>query len=214
MATAFNTGAAVVGVSLRTAGRHHGLCDHAPMSVHGLGAGRVGGNPSSYTVWGLTNGTSYTFTVAAVNGHLAGPGRGAAAAVVPSGLPAVPAPPSAVGKNAAATVAWTAPSANGSPIVAYAVTPWVNSVPQTPITFNSAATTETVSGLTNGTRYSFAVSAINANGSSLPSGVSPLVMASTFRALPTGLGATAVSGAATVWWTAPDQRPDAITVML
>ena len=65
-----------------------------------LTAVNVGGNPSSYTVWGLTNGTSYSFSVAAVNSVGTGAASAPSAAVVPSGKPAVPAAPSAVAGNA------------------------------------------------------------------------------------------------------------------
>ena len=40
---------------------------------------------------------------------------------------------------------------------------------QTPTTFNSAATSEVVTGLTNGATYTFKVAAFNANGSGPPS---------------------------------------------
>ena len=61
-----------------------------------LSAVSVGGNPSSYTVWGLTNGTAYSFTVAAVNSVGTGSASTLSAAAVPSGRPAVPAAPSSV----------------------------------------------------------------------------------------------------------------------
>ena len=134
-----------------------------------LAAVTAGGNPSSYTVWGLTNGTSYTFTVAAANATGIGPASSPSAAVVPSALPGVPSSVTAVAGNSSATVTWRAPSSNGSAIVAYRVTPWVQSTAQTPVMFSSAATTEKVTGLTNGTGYSFAVTALNANGASQPS---------------------------------------------
>jgi hypothetical protein len=70
----------------------------------------------------------------------------------------------AVSGNGQATVTWQAPLGIPFPIVAYVVTPLVNSVPQTPTRFNSTATTETVTGLTNGTSYTFEVKAINTLG--------------------------------------------------
>ena len=50
------------------------------------------------------------------------------------------------------------------PITAYVVTPWVGQVAQTPSRFNSTATTQTVTGLANGTTYTFTVVAINSLG--------------------------------------------------
>jgi hypothetical protein len=52
------------------------------------------------------------------------------------------------------------------------VTPYVGGVAQTPHTFSSSATSQTVSGLTDGTTYTFTVVATNAVGSSVPSAAS------------------------------------------
>jgi hypothetical protein len=62
-----------------------------------------------------------------------------------------------------ATVTWNAPLVAPTPvtpIVAYVVTPLINHHPQHPTVFNSTATTETVTGLTNGTAYTFTVAGI------------------------------------------------------
>jgi hypothetical protein len=60
---------------------------------------------------------------------------------------------------------WTAPvSDGGSPITGYVVTPSQGGAPQTPITFPSTATTQTVTGLTDGLPYTFTVAAINTVG--------------------------------------------------
>ena len=83
----------------------------------------------------------------------------------------------------------------------YTVTPWTNSVAQTPVTFNTAATTETVTGLTNGGRYSFAVAAINANGASSPSSTSASVVPSTVPGTPSARNAVAGNGGVTLSWT-------------
>ena len=58
---------------------------------------------------------------------------------------------------------WTAPASNGgSAITGYVVTPYLDgTTAQTAQTFNSTATTETVTGLTNGGKYTFKVAAIN-----------------------------------------------------
>jgi hypothetical protein len=83
--------------------------------------------------------------------------------------PTVPAAPTGVSAspgNGSATVSWTAPSNGGSAITSYTVTPYIAGVAQAPTTVNGSppATTATVTGLTNGTAYTFTVSATNAVG--------------------------------------------------
>jgi hypothetical protein len=69
--------------------------------------------------------------------------------------------------NAAATVSWLAPLSNGgSPINGYIITPVKNGVVQPARTFNSTATKQVVTGLTNGASYKFRVVARNAVGTS------------------------------------------------
>jgi hypothetical protein len=53
------------------------------------------------------------------------------------------------------------------------VTPYVGTTAQTATTFNSTATSQTVTGLTNGTTYTFKVAAKNANGTGPQSAPSP-----------------------------------------
>src|SRR5262245_36243199 len=65
--------------------------------------------------------------------------------------------------NAQAVVSWQAPPSPAS-ITAYVVTPWIGFARQTPVVFNSPATTQTVTGLTNGVTYTFTVHAVAANG--------------------------------------------------
>ena len=68
----------------------------------------VAGNPpaTSVTVSGLTNGTTYTFTVAATNAVGTGPASAASNAVTPTGptVPGAPTGVSAVAGNGSATV--------------------------------------------------------------------------------------------------------------
>ena len=81
-------------------------------------------------------------------------------------VPGAPTGVSATSGNASATVSWTAPGNGGSAITSYTVTPYVGSAAQTPVTVSGSppATSATVSGLTNGTAYTFRVSATNAVG--------------------------------------------------
>jgi predicted phage tail protein len=115
----------------------------------------------------LTNGTTYTFRVAAINAVGTGPMSAESNPVTPF-APAAPEAPTigtATAGNGQATVSWTAPTSDGgSPITAYEVTPYIGFAAQTPTTFNSTATTQTITMLTNGTTYRFRVRAINAVG--------------------------------------------------
>ena len=85
--------------------------------------------------------------------------------MTPYTLPGAPAITTVTAGDAAATVTWTAPASNGgSAITGYVVTPYIGSTAQTAQTFSSTATTQTVTGLTVGTSYTFTVAAINAAG--------------------------------------------------
>jgi len=78
---------------------------------------------------------------------------------------AAPTSPSVVAQNAAAIVHWTAPANSGSaPTTAYIVTPYLGDAAQTPQVFNTTATTETVTGLTNDQTYQFKIAAENSHG--------------------------------------------------
>jgi hypothetical protein len=68
----------------------------------------------------------------------------------------------AVAGDGEATVSWSAPAGdNGAQIASYVVIPYVGDVAQAPRTFASNATSQVVTGLTNGTTYTFAVYGIN-----------------------------------------------------
>src|SRR5262249_270402 len=80
----------------------------------------------------------------------------------PAPLSNVTAPPA--GRTCAA-VSWNAPT-SGGPVTSYKITPYIGSTAQTAktITGTPPLTTATVTGLTNGTTYTFTVQAINPNG--------------------------------------------------
>ena len=74
------------------------------------------------------------------------------------------------------------------------------------VTGNPPATSTTVTGLTNGTAYTFTVTATNANGTSPASSPSNSVTPNSLPGAPTAVTATAGNGSATVSWTAPSSN--------
>jgi len=80
-------------------------------------------------------------------------------------VPSPPGRPVAVGGNGRATVKWTAPAhANGSPIYAYLVWPYVHGHKGKARQFFSTKTKQVIAGLTNGSAYAFRVAARNRVG--------------------------------------------------
>ena len=157
------------------------------------------GTSSPLTVTGLSNGTAYTFTVIATNANGNSPASSASNSVTPSAGPGTPTIGTATKGNAQATVTFTAPTSDGgSPITGYTVT-------SNPGGFTGAGTSSpiTVTGLTNGTAYTFTVFATNASGNSAPSSASNSVIPSTVPGAPTIGTATKGNTQATVTFTAP-----------
>jgi polyhydroxybutyrate depolymerase len=70
----------------------------------------------------------------------------------------------AVAGDGQATVAWEAPHSAPDGIAAYEVQPFIGGDPQPTVRFDSTATTQTVTGLANGTTYRFHVRVISTLG--------------------------------------------------
>ncbi len=82
----------------------------------------------------------------------------------PATVPGAPTIGTATPGNAQATVTWSAPASNGgSAITGYVVTPYIGATAQTATTVGNVLTTP-ITGLTNGTTYTFRVAAINSVG--------------------------------------------------
>ena len=144
----------------------------------------AGANTTEHTVTGLTNGASYTFRVLAKNPRGAGPASNDASAV-PGTVPTAPQSLTATAGNTAVQLDWTAPSSDGgSAILSYeyryqpssgSFNNWAT-VPDS----NVNTTTHSITGLDNGTAYTFEVRAAtasnkgaSASATATPVGVAP-----------------------------------------
>ena len=157
-------------------------------------------------VSGLRNGTSYQFVVVATNAVGTGAVSAPSTAITPAGPPSPPTNLIATRGDTTATISWTVPRDNGSPITSYTVTP----NPYRPPTVTTSPSA-TVTGLTNGTSYTFTVKAINGIGASGSSAPSNAVVPAGVPQPPTEVTASPRNGAAVIYWKAPDANGSAIT---
>ena len=142
-------------------------------SLHQGGTEVYSGTASTYTDTGLTNGTSYDFTVTAT-----GPGGTSSssdtASATPEAVPAAPTLSASVNNNQQATLSWTAPTTQApQQPVSYSV--YVNGALEAA---GLATTSAILAGLTNGRAYSVRVSATDGYGQASPESTVANVMAS------------------------------------
>ncbi|MBI9115951.1 Ig-like domain-containing protein [Sanguibacter suaedae] len=162
------------------------------------------------TVTGLTNGTEYTFTVAAQNAVGWSAESSTSSRAVPDAVPDVPGPPVLADGDGEVTVTWSAPANSGTPVTQYTIELSDGS------TRSTGGTSVTFTGLTNGTAYEARVRAHNRatppeggtwsawSEAKVPAGLpgAPAVSASRV--------ATQLGGQINITWTAPSTNGDPI----
>lgn len=147
----------------------------------------------SYSHTGLTSAQRYDYRVSAINAVGTGTASTAANATATT-VPQAPTIGTATAGNAQATVAFTANATGGSAITTFTST----ASPVSPANGTAASSPITHTNLTNGTAYTFTVTATNANGTSTASAASNSV--TPFQPTYT-LAATLTANGAT--WTVP-----------
>lgn len=141
----------------------------------------VTGSTYNYVAAGLTNGKTYYFTVKATNTGGDSPASNQISAT-PATVPSAPSNVRAAAGNGQATVSFIPPaSTGGRPITGYEVIAQPGNIVTT-----GTSSPITVTGLLNGTSYTFTVRAMNAAGSSVSSAESNAVI----PASPAGGGET------------------------
>ena len=158
---------------------------------------------TSHTVRGLTNGTTYYFVVRASNagGDSAASSESSATPQVPT--PGVPSGLSLEAGNAQVAASWTAVSGASRYTLYYSQSSFTD-VTASEVTAleNLTATSRTVTGLTNGSRYYFRVTATNAGGESAASGEVSAMPQVPAPGVPSGLKLEAGDKQVAATWTA------------
>lgn len=189
----------------------------------------VDGTLRTGTVFGLTNGTSYTFTVYATNGIGSSSQSSASNSVTPKTVPDAPTITSKLGKAGSVTITWSAPSSDGgSSITGYTVSDTSGNSLNTGGTFDSSGIVYSagitsdasgailitdarlltnrsvnITGLADNTSYIFRIKAKNSEGYSALSSDIDSVTTLNVPGVPTSVNASAGIRSATVSWTAP-----------
>ncbi|MGO8672053.1 MAG: choice-of-anchor tandem repeat GloVer-containing protein [Capsulimonadaceae bacterium] len=152
----------------------------------------------TYAGTGLANGTTYFFTVNAVNPSGTSGASNEALATPWYGAPSAPTALSAVSANAQISLTW-GPAAGATAYNVYMGTAPGSESPL-PVATGVTSTGYTRTGMANGVTYYFTVDALNASGTSGPSNEAFATPIGGPPSAPAGLTATSSSGALILSW--------------
>ena len=165
---AFNNGSASVAFSAGTSG---GITSSFVVTqTPSTSPATFSGSSSPVTVTNLASSTQYTYTVTGSSAYGTSSASSASTAVTATTVPQAPTIDSVTGGDAQVSVAFTAGATGGSSITGFTVTSSPGS-----LTASGASSPLVVTGLTNGTAYTFTMTATNANGTSAASSASSSV---------------------------------------
>ena len=172
---------------------------NSPWAVPRGGDGQTTG--TNYLVPGLTNGISYAFTLRAANIAGFGPFASPEVTVTPARVPDAPTNVSGVRGNGQVVVSWYDGSSGGSDITDHTI----EGGPTLVHTGSGYPGSHTVTGLTNGTSYTFKVKAWNRVGPSPYSAPSAPVTPATRPGAPTNFNSSPCNnGQVTLTWSPPE----------
>jgi trimeric autotransporter adhesin len=166
---AFNNGSASISFSAGTIAGSSYTITSSP------GSYTATGSSSPILITGLQSSTQYTYTAVATSVYGTSSSSSPSSGVTATTVPEAPTVGTASPADSSATLTFTAGATGGSTITNYQY----SLDGSTYTAFSPAQTSSplTISGLTNGTNYSFYIKAVNANGVSSASSVSNTVTA-------------------------------------
>ena len=173
------------------------------------------GNDTFVTATGLTPSQTYVFRVRAVNPVGNGPYTDKSSPVaITSTVPGKPTNVVGTPGNTQASLTWTAPANTGGIALTDYVIQYSSNSGSTWTTFadgTSTSTSTTVTGLNNGTTYTFQVAAVNATGTGAYSDPSSPITLAGAPFAPTALSSSPGDGSLTISFTAGGNNGAAIT---
>lgn len=186
----------------------------------------VGAGVESYTITGLTGGTTYEVRVTSspssgayfgtegadkTDGTLTSFSGAPTTTVVAASLPSAPTIGSPTAGDGQITVAHSPGATNGSSVIGYRATctPTGDGVAKT--SSDSLSSSLVVTGLTNGTSYTCSVIAISTLGNSTASASTPSTTPAAAPSTPTGVAVSTASQQLTVTWSAATSNGSALT---
>jgi len=163
-ARAYNNGSASISFTPGTAAGKTYVVTSSP------GGYTASGASSPISITGLQSATAYTYSIVSSNNYGSSIASSSSSSITATTVPQAPSVSSVSSASTQATISFSANATGGSAITGYTVTSSPGNITQT-----GSSSPITVTGLTNGTAYTFTVTATNANGSSLASSASSSV---------------------------------------